>query len=288
MTETPNHSMMGKYCLITGATSGIGFVTALNLARRDATVVVSGRSREKAAGTAEEIRLATGNPAVEFIKADLSIQSQVRYLAKEYTSRFPRLDVLVNNAGSIFFKRRLSEDGIEMTFALNHCAPFLLTHLLLDSLKRSGSARIVNVSSAAHRHAAIDFEDLGGEKRYGAMCAYGQSKLALILFTYELTHRLASDAKVAVNALHPGFVATNFGGNSGRMIKLLFPIVNLFALNPEEGAVTSTYLATSPEVEGVTGKYFVKKQAVASSPRSYDEAAARRLWDVSAQLTGVI
>jgi NAD(P)-dependent dehydrogenase (short-subunit alcohol dehydrogenase family) len=287
MAETMNHSMKGRYCLITGATSGIGYCTALNLARMGAVVVVGGRSRDRAVKTVEDIRLSSENQGVYFITADLSDQSQVRFCAQEYIKQFPRLDVLVNNAGAIFFNRRISRDGIEKTFALNYCTPFLLTHLLLDLIKQSGSGRIINVSSAAHVRAAIDFEDLGGKKRYGAMRAYGQSKLALILFTYELARRLGGDATVTVNALHPGFVATNFGGNNGWLIKLLAPLAKLFALSPEKGAIASTYLASSPEVAGVTGKYFVNQQAVASSPRSYDEIVGRRLWDITVQITGM-
>lgn len=279
--------MKGRYCLITGATSGIGYCTALNLARMGTFVVVGGRSRDRAVKVVEDIRLSCANKEVNFITADLSDQSQVRYFAREYVKRFPRLDVLVNNAGAIFFKRRISRDGLEKTLALNYCAPFLLTHLLLDLLKQSGSGRIINVSSAAHERATIDFEDLGGKKRYGAMRAYGQSKLALILFTYELARRLGSDATVTVNALHPGFVATNFVGNNGWPIKLLAPVIKLFALPPEKGAIASTYLASSHEVAGVTGKYFVNKHAVASSPRSYDEIVARRLWDITARITGI-
>lgn len=193
----------------------------------------------------------------------------------------------MNNAGSFFMSRQESVDGIEMTFALNHLGYFLLTNLLLDTLEASAPARIVNVSSAAHERAQIDFEDLQGRQKYSGWQAYGQSKLANVLFTYELARRLEGTG-VTVNALHPGFVATNLGAGTYGLIGRLFKkLVNLRGVSPEEGARTSIYLATSSEVEGVTRKYFVEQKAVPSSEASYDEATARRLWQVSAELTGL-
>jgi NAD(P)-dependent dehydrogenase (short-subunit alcohol dehydrogenase family) len=218
--------------------------------------------------------------------ADLSVQAQVRRLAQEFKRRYSRLDVLINNAGGFFMKRQLSADGIEMTFALNYLSVFLLTSLLLDTLKASAPARIVNISSDAHRRARINFEDLELERKYSGFGAYGQSKLAVALFTYELARRLEG-TQVTVNALHPGFVATNLGRNNGWRIKLFAPLVKLMALSPEEGAETSIYLASSSEVAGITGKYFDKKKAVRSSLASYDETAARRLWEISAEMTGL-
>jgi NAD(P)-dependent dehydrogenase (short-subunit alcohol dehydrogenase family) len=210
----------------------------------------------------------------------------VRQLAEEFQRRFARLDVLVNNAGALFRRRCLSADGIEMTFALNHLTYFLLTNLLLDTLKASAPARVVNVSSDAHRGAQMRFADPQGEHRYSSWRAYSQSKLANLLFTYELARRLEGTG-VTANAVHPGFVATGFGGNHRGLVGLVIRVAKLAALSPQQGAETLIYLATSPEVEGITGKYFVRKHAVQSSSASYDQAAARRLWQLSAELTGL-
>ena len=276
--------MHGKICVVTGATSGIGLVTAQVLARQGATLIVIARNAERGAATVSRIQQETGNSAVELMVADLSVQAQVRQLASEIQHRFARLDVLVNNAGALFSRRQLSQDGLEMTFALNHLAYFLLTNLLLDSLKAADSARIVNVSSEAHRRAQLDFSDLQGQHRYSGWRAYARSKLANILFTYELARRLAGTG-IVTNALHPGFVATNFGRNNRSITAALFRILQLAAISPEEGAQTIIYLASSPAVKGITGEYFVKQQAVRSSQVSYDRAAAERLWQVSAELT---
>jgi retinol dehydrogenase 12 len=276
--------MHGKVCMVTGATSGIGLVTAHALARQGSTLIVVGRNPERGAATVSRIQQETGNTAVELMVADLSAQAQVQRLASEVQSRFARLDVLINNAGALFTRRQLSHDGIEMTFALNHLAYFLLTNLLLDSLKASDSARIVNVSSEAHRGARLDFSDLQGQHRYSGWRAYGRSKLANIMFTYELARRLEG-TNVVANALHPGFVATNFGRNNRSITAMFFRIAQLAAISPEKGAQTIIYLASAPEVKGITGKYFVKQKSVRSSRISYDHAAAERLWQVSAELT---
>ena len=276
--------MHDKVCVVTGATSGIGLVTAQALARQGATVIVVARNPERGAATVSRIRQETGNSAVEVMVADLSTQAQVRQLASAIQHRFARLDVLINNAGALFDRRQLSQDGIEMTFALNHLAYFLLTNLLLDPLKAADSARIVNVSSEAHRHARLDFSDLQGQHRYTGWRAYSRSKLANILFTYELARRLAGTGLVA-NALHPGFVATNFARNNRGIAAALFRLLQLAAISPEEGARTVVFLASSPEVKGITGGYFVKQKAVRSSQISYDRGAAERLWQVSAELT---
>jgi retinol dehydrogenase-12 len=276
--------MHGKVCVVTGATSGIGLVTAETLARQGATLIVVGRNPERGAATVSRIQRETGNSAVELMLADLSAQTQVRQLASEIQRRFARLDVLVNNAGALFGQRQLSQEGIEMTFALNHLAYFLLTNLLLEPLKASTSARIVNVSSEAHRRARLDFADLQGQRRYSGWRAYARSKLANILFTYELARRLEGTGIMA-NALHPGFVATNFGRNSRSITAMFFRILQLAAISPEEGSQTIIYLATSPQVKDITGEYFVRQKAVRSSPPSYDRAAAERLWQVSAELT---
>jgi retinol dehydrogenase 12 len=276
--------MHGKVCVVTGATSGIGVVTAQTLARQGATVIVVGRHPERGAATVSRIQQETGNSAVELMVADLSAQAQVRRLASEMQHRFPRLDVLINNAGALFTERQLSQDGIEMTFALNHLAYFLLTNLLLDPLKASVAARIINVSSEAHRGAALDFTDLQGQRNYGGWRAYARSKLANILFTYELARRLEGTS-VTANALHPGFVATNFGRNNRGIMAMGFRILQLAAISPEAGARTIIHLASAPEVKDITGRYFVQQKAVRSSQASYDCAAAERLWQVSAELT---
>jgi len=288
--------MSGKVCLVTGATAGIGFATALGLARQGATVLGVGRNRDKCQTVAARIRQETGNPAVEFVQADLSVQAEVRRLAQEFQRSHPRLDVLVNNVGAFFMSRRLSADGIEMTWALNYLGVYLLTELLLDTLKASipseaslehsgRESRVVNVSSAMHTSARINFDDLQGQRKYSGQKAYGQSKLAQVMYTYDLARRLAGTG-VTVNALHPGFVASSMYQSSGGAIKLLAPVIKLMAVSPETGAETSIYVATSPEVAGMTGKYFVKKQAVASADASYDTAATARLMALSAAMVG--
>ena len=276
--------MHGKICVVTGATSGIGLVTAQVLAHQGATLIIVARNAERGAATVSRIRQETGNSAVELLVADLSVQAQVRQLASEIQHRVARLDVLVNNAGAFFARRQLSQDGLEMTFALNHLAYFLLTSLLFDSLKAADSARIVNVSSEAHRRAHLDFSDLQGEHRYTGWRAYARSKLANILFTYELARRLAGTG-IVTNALHPGFVATNFGRNNHGIAAAFIRILQLTAISPEEGAQTIIYLASSPVVKGVTGQYFIKQQVVRSSQVSYDHAAAERLWQFSTELS---
>lgn len=281
MTEP---EMRGKVCLVTGSSSGIGKETALGLARLGATVVMVCRDRARGEAARYEIASAGGGATVDLLLADLSSQAAIHSLAEELTSRYPRIDVLVNNAGALNTARRLTDDGIEMTFAVNHLAYFLLTNLLLDTLKASAPARIVNVASDSHTNAHINFDDLQGARRYRGMQAYGQSKLANILFTYELARRLQGSG-VTANCLHPGVVATGFGHNNGRLISLGFRLIAPFVTKPDEGAKTSIYLASSPQVDGVSGKYFVKCKETRSSAASYDEAAARRLWDLSAELT---
>ncbi len=281
-----NSTMQGKICMVTGATSGIGKVTARALAERGATVVVVGRSAEKSAATVAQIRQQTGNSSVEFMLADLSAQAQVRKLAEEFKKKYSRLHVLVNNAGAIYLSRQSTVDGIELTFALNHLNYFLLTNLLLDTLKASAPSRIINVSSAVHMNATMNFDDLQGQRKYSGMSAYAQSKLANVLFTYEVARRLQGTG-VTVNALHPGMVATNFAANNGPLGRLARPFLNLVSIGEEQGAETMIYLATSPEVEGVTGKYFMNKHEAHSSEESYDEAIARRLWRVSEEMVGL-
>jgi NAD(P)-dependent dehydrogenase (short-subunit alcohol dehydrogenase family) len=279
-------AMHDKICMVTGATSGIGLVTAQALAHEGATVIVVARNPARGDATVARIQQETGNSAVELMLADLSVQVQVKQLASEVQRRFAQLDVLINNAGALFGQRQVSAEGIEMTFALNHLAYFLLTNLLLDRLKASASGRVVNVSSEAHRGARLDFTNLQGQHRYRGWRAYAQSKLANILFTYELARRLEGTG-VATNALHPGFVATNFGRNNRTITAALWRVLQLAAMSPKQGAETIIYLASAPEVKDITGKYFVKKKAVRSSEASYDRAAAERLWQLSTDLTGL-
>ena len=276
--------MQGKVCLVTGATSGIGLVTARRLAGQGARVVLVGRNPAKCEAAVAQIRRETGNQETESLLADLSSQQQIRELAQKFRERHARLDVLVNNAGGIWSRRELTVDGIEMTFAVNHLAYFLLTNLLQDTLKVSGTARIVNVASRAHRNATLDFDDLLGERSYGGWKQYCRSKLMNLLFTYELARRLDGTG-ITANALHPGWVATGFAGNNGWPGRLLYLAARLFAIGPEEGARTVVYLASSPEVGGVSGRYYVRECAVSSSPASCDEAAQQRLWLLSQEMT---
>jgi NAD(P)-dependent dehydrogenase (short-subunit alcohol dehydrogenase family) len=278
--------MNGKTCLVTGATSGIGKETALALARRGASVIVVGRNPAKGADTVRWIRQQTGNDSVDLMLADLSSQLQVRRLAEDFKEKYQHLHVLVNNAGAVMLSRRESEDGIEMTWALNHLGYFLLTNLLLDVLRASAPSRIVNVSSGAHRRVELDFADLQGRKRYRGFGAYARSKLANLLFTYELAARIEGTG-VTVNALHPGLVATNLPGGNGLFGSVLTFLLGLRGMRPEAGARTAVYLAASSEVDGVSGLYFVKQKAVRSSRASYDLASAGRLWQVSVEMTGL-
>jgi NAD(P)-dependent dehydrogenase (short-subunit alcohol dehydrogenase family) len=275
--------MAGKICLITGGTNGIGKSTAQALATMGATVVIVGRNAPKTAQVVAEIRAASGTNNVHALLADLSSQQEVRRLADAFTSTYPHLHVLINNAGAAFLHRQLSVDGIEMTFALNHLAYFLLTNLLLDTLKASAPARIINVSSNAHASGKIEFDNLQGEREYGPR-AYDNSKLANILFTMELARRLEG-TEVTVNALHPGFVATGFATNHGRLIAAIISMfAPLVARSPAKGAETSIYLASSPSVEGISGKYFFDSHVIPAAPQATDMAVARKLWDVSAEM----
>ena len=274
--------MERKICLITGATDGIGKQTALDLAKMGAHVVLVGRNPAKTETAVSEIKQKTGNSNVDYLLADFASQAQIRQLAANYLAKYDRLDVLVNNAGLLAVSRQETEDGLEMMFGVNHIGYFLLTTLLLDLILQNENGRIVNVASDAHAPVSLNFDDLQNENSFSSMRVYGQSKLANIYFTYELSRRLA-DSPVTVNCLHPGFVATNMGANNipyiGGAIK---KVLNLFAgRNVQDGAATSVYLASSPEVANVTGKYFVDCQPIRSSDVSYDETIAKQLWEVS-------
>jgi len=281
---TPEHKdLAGKVCLVTGATGGIGLITAQTLAGRGAEVVLVSRSAAKCEQVVAQIKTQTPEAQVSYLAGDLSHMAEVRGVAERFLAQHQRLDVLVNNAGAVFTTRKESADGYEMTMALNHLNYFHLTTLLLDRLLASAPARIVNVSSDAHRMGRIDFDDLMSKRKYSAFGVYSMSKLANVLFTYELARRLEGSG-VTANALHPGFVASNFGRSNGGVWNMIMPVVQLFAISPQRGAETSLYLAASPAVEGVSGQYFDKQRPVKSAPASYDVAVQRRLWEVSEEL----
>ena len=283
MKEKLKNDMTGKICLVTGSTNGIGKSTAIELARMGATVVIIGRDAQKTSEVVKEIRAASGNPNVDSLVADLSSQQEVRRLAHQFKNKYSQLHVLLNNAGAVFMQRQLSVDGIEMTFALNHLASFLLTDLFLDTIQASAPARIINVSSDAHASGKIEFDNLQGEQNFRPS-AYDNSKLANILFTLELARRLEGTG-VTVNALHPGFVATGFAKNNGKVIAALVSVfAPLVARSPVKGAETSIYLASSPNVEGMTGKYFYDSQVISAAPQATDMVLARKLWDASTEM----
>lgn len=278
--------MKDKVCIVTGANAGIGLETARELAQQGATVVMVCRNQERGSNAKAEIEKSTGSSTVHLLLADLSSQKQIRELAASFLSAYDRLDVLVNNAGVFMPKHQLTEDGYEATFAINHLAYFLLTHLLLDVLKSTPHSRIVNVSSNAHQSAKIKFDALEKVGSYNGYVAYGQSKLANVLFTYELARKLEGTG-VTTNALHPGVVATNIANNGLSLFSFFFKLFSPFFKNPKSGAATSLYLATSPDVAGITGKYFADSKEKGSSSISYDRAAAKKLWDISCTLTGI-
>ena len=279
--------MNGKVCLVTGASSGIGRETAAGLAERGATVVVVARDPSRGRDAVSEIVRRSRRKDVGLLIADLSSQADVRRLAEDFRDKHDELHVLVNNAGVITRERTMTIDGLETQLAVNHLAPFLLTHLLLDVLKASAPARVVNVSSQVERMGAIDFDDLGREKRpYERLDAYNQSKLANILFTTELARRLEGTG-VTANCLHPGVIGTNLlVAYEGRPALLRF-MTTRGRPTPKEGAVTSLFVATSPTLDGVTGKYFRESAESWPSPKALDAVTAQRLWEVSEKLTRI-
>lgn len=279
--------MSGKVCLVTGATAGIGQAVAKLLAQRGAVVVGIGRNPAKNESSTRMIKEAAGNTNVEYLLADLSSPDDIRAVAEQFLTKYERLDVLVNNAGASFQQRRENVTGIEMTLALNHLGYFLLTNLLVDILQKSAPARVINVSSGLHKMGEFDFEDLALKKGYNRSKAYRRSKLANVAFTYELARRL-SNLRVTVNAMNPGLVATNVAENADRMTAFMKRLVDRIAgKTPEEGARTIIYLATSPEVEGVSGRYFVDEKSVPSAKITYDLQFCRKLWAVSEELVGL-
>jgi len=284
MASTGNW-IRGKTCMITGATSGIGRASAIDLGKLGAKLVLVCRNRERGEELVGEIKHG-GNSEVDLMIADLQSQAEIRKLAADFLATKKPLHVLMNNAGIFNMKRRIGSDGIEEVWAVNHLAYFLLTLLLLDRIKQSAPARIINISSHLHQNATIKFDDLGGERSYGGMSSYGQSKLANVLFTYELARRLAGTG-VTVNAVHPGAVATNLARNNGGIVSAAWKLAGTFMRSPENGARTQVYLASAPEVDGVTGKYFIDEKEARSSAESHDASIARRLWNISAQMTGL-
>ena len=286
MSAAPVASMTGRICLVTGATNGIGRATAQALAARGASVLVHGRDRHKAEAAVRGIIEATGNHDVEPIVGDLAELDQVRRMAAEFRARHKRLHVLLNNAGLVAFDRRTTHDGFEAHFGVNHLAPFLLTNLLLDTLKSSAPARIVTVASAVHNRGRIDFDDLQAERGYNGIRAYATSKLANILFTTELARRLDGSA-VTANALHPGVVASGLAGDGTGLLALGWRLAKNFMISPEKGARTSIYLAESPDVEGISGRYFSNCRETRTAAAARDSDTAARLWKVSAGLAGL-
>jgi NAD(P)-dependent dehydrogenase (short-subunit alcohol dehydrogenase family) len=274
--------MQGKTVLITGANQGIGKASAIALGKLGAKLVLVCRNREKAQEAIAEIEKA-GAKNVELIVGDMGSQADIRRIAREFKAKHDRLDVLLNNAGVLVTSRRTTVDGIEETFAVNHLGYFLLTELLLDVLESSSPARIVNVSSEAHRTASMHWEDLQFEKSYSSFQAYGQSKLCNILFTRELARRL-DPKQVTANCLHPGVVASGFGQTYGGAISVLIKIGHLFMINTEKGARTQVYLASSPDVAGVTGKYFDKCKEKQPNQEAQNDDSARKLWEISEKL----
>jgi NAD(P)-dependent dehydrogenase (short-subunit alcohol dehydrogenase family) len=272
-----------QVCLVTGGSSGIGKATALALANQGAEVIIVNHNRERGEAALQDIRSQSANSRVHLVLADLSSQEEIRRLAGEINSRFEHLDVLVNVAGTLFYKRQLSADGLEMNLALNYLGYFLLTELLLDKFIASAPARIVNVTSVAHWWGRLDLNDLQSERHYNMFAAYGKSKLAIILFTRELAQRLAGSG-VTVNCIHPGIVATHI---VERVIDspLIYRLARFIFLSPGDAAAQILYLVSSPEVEGISGEYFVRKSIAATSKTAQDEDLAHRLWQVSKAMT---
>ncbi len=280
-------NMDGKVCIVTGSNSGIGKETAFALAEMGATVVMAVRDADKGESARAEILEQTGNTKTDLMICDVACLESIRQFAKEFTEKYDRLDVLINNAGCTIHKRQVTIDGFERTLAVNYLGPFFLTHELLPILKSSAPSRVINLTSGIHFRAKVDFDDLQNECKYRAMDAYGAAKLMVVMYTYELARRLEGTG-VSVNAVHPGFAATSMGSNMGALrYKIMFKIVRPLQISAKKGAETSVCVATSPELEGVTGKYFAKSKEQLSSELSYDEEAQKRLWAVTEELLGL-
>jgi NAD(P)-dependent dehydrogenase (short-subunit alcohol dehydrogenase family) len=276
-----------KVCVITGGTDGIGKAAAYELAVQGARLLIHGRDPEKGVRAVAEIKARSRNPGIEFVPADFGSLAEVRGLAAAVRARTPRVDVLINNAGGFFARRVLSKDGYEMTFAVNHLAPFLLTHLLLDTLKSTPLSRIVTTASAAHKGATLAFEDLQAAGKYSGFGCYGRSKLANILFTRALSKRLQGSGTTAT-CLHPGFVRTEIGRDIDAPFgRWIFGLMSRFARSPQKGAQTLVYLAASPQVQGASGGYYFDFRPMAPAPAAQDDRVAERLWEVSARMVGM-
>ncbi len=273
----------GKNVIITGATSGIGKEAAIEIAKLNPFIVLPVRNLEKGKKVKKEIAIKSGNPSIYLLECDLSSFESIRSFAKEYKKRFCKVNLLINNAGIWERERKETKDGIEMNFGVNHLAPFLLTNLLLDEIRAGSPARIINVSSEAHRYAKINFDDPEGSNRFSSMQSYGQSKLANILFTMYLADKLKDDG-VSVNCLHPGVVATNLFDNMNPVLKSVF---TLFMTSPRKGAETTVFLATSNHLNGETGGYYIRKKIKKPSGAALDDEAARKLWELSCRYTGI-
>jgi len=277
-----SNNMEGKICLITGANSGIGKATALELAKMKANVIMLCRDEFRGKEAQNELNDIIGDHSIDLMLCDLSLQENIRLFVSDFKKKYQKLHVLINNAGVFHRKRYLTAEGFETTFAVNYLAPFLLTHLLIDTLKNSAPSRIINVSSSVHKSSRINFDNLQGEKKYSWIRAYRQTKLALILFTYELNRRLEGTG-VTVNALHPGIV----GSNISRTYPFATKIYSKVVKKPEKGAETPVYLASSEDIKDISGKYFVNKKDVKSSKFSYDRTLAQKLWTATEELTGI-
>lgn len=275
--------MKGKTCLITGANSGIGKATAIGLAKMGASIIMVCRNQERGERALKYIKSKSNNESIELMLVDLSSQKAIHQFVQEFKEKYNKLDVLINNAGVNLSKQTLTEDGIETTFAVNYLATFLLSNLLFDSLVAGQPARIVNVASSVQAK-SIDFDNINGEKHYGQMKAYSLSKLAIVLFTYEFARRFGGNG-VTINCLHPGYIRTNMIRNFRKFVKYFFPLISLFVKSPKRGAKTSIYCASSPNLEGVSGKYFKKRKEAKTVRVSYDEELAKKLWDLSVELT---
>ena len=278
------NEMERKICVVTGSNSGIGKETALALAGKGATVVMAVRSREKGEATIQEILKEIPDASLDLMICDVSSRKSIEDFVEEFTGKYSRLEVLVNNAGAEFGRRQTTRDGFESSFAVNYLGPFLLTQKLLPTLSRSIPSRIINLSSGLHKQGHVDFNDLQSEKRYAGMKAYSNAKLMVLLWTYELSRRLQGSG-VSVNAVQPGFAATNLGRNSGNLMQsVMFSLVRPMQTTAKKAAETSVYVASSPEVEGITGKCFAGSKEVASSPESYDVEEQKRLWDITVRM----
>jgi NAD(P)-dependent dehydrogenase (short-subunit alcohol dehydrogenase family) len=280
---SPSNEMNGKVCLITGANSGVGKATASRLASLGATVVMVCRDKGRGEAALGEVRSQSGSSAVELLLADLSSMESVRQLAQTFRQAFKKLHVLDNNAGVILGKCMLTVDGFESTFTINHLSHFLLTDLLMGLLQASAPSRVINVSSDAHFGGHIDFDSFRCERPYRATRAYSQSKIAQVLFTYELARRTAGTG-IAANCVHPGAVRTNWGNSGGTAFSLMMKVARPFLLSSEKGADGPVYLASSESMQDVTGRYFSRTKEAKSSDESYDEGVSKRLWEVSAQM----